>query len=82
MTPASVPPPSPSTVAPAGETRGQHPRGRARRAVLLAYLPAAAGVAYLALSQPLAWTAYVSGTLLLLWVTGVGVARTRRERAD
>jgi hypothetical protein len=52
MTPASGPPPSPSTVAPAGGTRGRHPRGLARRAVLLAYLPAAAGVAYLA-----AWVA-------------------------
>jgi hypothetical protein len=36
----------------------------------------ASGYAYLALSQPLAWTAYISGTLLLLWVTGLGIAQT------
>jgi hypothetical protein len=41
----------------------------------------ASGCAYLALSQPLAWTAYISGTLLLLWVTGLGIAQTLRERA-
>jgi hypothetical protein len=38
--------------------------------------------AYLALAQPLAWTAYVSGTLLLLWVTDLGIAQTTRQRAD
>ncbi len=37
------------------------------------------GYAYLALSQALAWTAYVSGLLLLLWVTGLGVTLTRRR---
>jgi hypothetical protein len=41
---------------------------------------AASGYAYLALSQPLAWTAYASGTLLLLWVTGLGVVLTVRQR--
>jgi hypothetical protein len=41
---------------------------------------AASGYAYLALSQPLAWTSYVSGTLLLVWVTGLGVALTVRQR--
>jgi hypothetical protein len=40
----------------------------------------ASGYAYLALSQALAWTAYVSGTLLLIWVTGLGVALTVRQR--
>jgi hypothetical protein len=44
--------------------------------VLLAAALIASGYAYLALSQPLAWTAYVSGTLLLLWVTGLGIALT------
>jgi hypothetical protein len=39
----------------------------------------ASGYAYLALSQALAWTAYVSGPLLLLWVTGLGVTLTRRR---
>jgi hypothetical protein len=40
----------------------------------------ASGYAYLALSQALAWTAYVSGTLLLVWVTGLGIALTVRRR--
>jgi hypothetical protein len=40
----------------------------------------ASGYAYLALSQALAWTAYVSGTLLLVWVTGLGIALTVRQR--
>ena len=40
----------------------------------------ASGCAYLALSQALAWTAYVSGTLLLVWVTGLGIALTVRQR--
>jgi hypothetical protein len=39
----------------------------------------ASGYAYLTLSQSLAWTAYVSGLLLLLWVTGLGVTLTRRR---
>jgi hypothetical protein len=39
----------------------------------------ASGYAYLALSQALAWTAYVSGPLLLLWVTGLGITLTRRR---
>jgi hypothetical protein len=41
----------------------------------------ASGCAYLALSQPLAWTAYISGTLLLVWVTGLGITWTMRQRA-
>jgi hypothetical protein len=40
----------------------------------------ASGYAYLALSQGLAWTAYASGTLLLIWVTGLGIALTVRQR--
>jgi hypothetical protein len=40
----------------------------------------ASGYAYLALSQALAWTAYASGTLLLIWVTGLGIALTVRQR--
>jgi hypothetical protein len=39
----------------------------------------ASGYAYLTLSQALAWTAYVSGLLLLLWVTGLGVTLTGRR---
>jgi hypothetical protein len=42
--------------------------------VALAVALVVSGYAYLALSQPLAWTAYVSGTLLLVWVTGLGIA--------
>ena len=37
--------------------------------------------AYLTLSQSLAWTAFASGPLLLLWVTGTGLALTVRHRA-
>jgi hypothetical protein len=48
---------------------------------LLAAALIASGYAYLALSQPLAWTAYVSGTLLLLWVTGLGIALTVSRRS-
>jgi hypothetical protein len=40
----------------------------------------ASGYAYLTLSNGLGWTAYISGPLLLLWVAGVGVALTRRQR--
>jgi hypothetical protein len=39
----------------------------------------ASGCTYLTLSQSLSWTAYVSGPLLLLWVTGLGIALTRRR---
>ena len=38
----------------------------------------ASGYAYLTLSQSLAWVAYVSGPLLLLWATGLGVTLTRQ----
>jgi hypothetical protein len=41
---------------------------------------AASGYAYLTLSNALAWTAYVSGLLLLLWVAGTGIALTARHR--
>jgi hypothetical protein len=43
----------------------------------------ASGYAYLALSNALAWTAYVSGPLLLLWVGSAGIALsvTARRRA-
>ena len=40
----------------------------------------ASGYAYLALSSALAWTAYVSGPLLLLWVGSAGVALTVTAR--
>lgn len=40
----------------------------------------ASGYAYLTLSSTLAWTAYISGPLLLVWVTGTGIAITIRRR--
>ena len=40
----------------------------------------ASGYAYLTLSSTLAWTAYISGPLLLVWVTGTGIAITIRQR--
>ena len=39
----------------------------------------ASGYAYLTLSQSVAWTAYVSGPLLLLWVAGLGIMLSRRR---
>ena len=49
-------------------------------AVLLAMALAASGYAYLTLTNALGWTAFVSGVLLLLWVTGTGIALTVRRR--
>ena len=40
----------------------------------------ASGYAYLTLSSTLGWTAYISGPLLLVWVTGTGIAITIRQR--
>jgi hypothetical protein len=57
------------------------PRWLRALAVPLAAALAASGYAYLTLSQPLAWTAYVSGTLLLLWVTGLGIALAVSRRS-
>jgi ABC-type thiamin/hydroxymethylpyrimidine transport system permease subunit len=48
--------------------------------VPLALALIASGYAYLTLTHPLAWTAFVSGLLLLLWVTGAGIATTIRHR--
>jgi hypothetical protein len=56
------------------------PRWLRATALPLAVALFASGYAYLALSQALAWTAYVSGTLLLIWVTGLGIALTVRQR--
>jgi hypothetical protein len=43
----------------------------------------ASGYAYLVLSNGLAWTVYISGALLLLWVTSTGIALTAvRRRGD
>ncbi len=56
------------------------PRWLRATGLLLALALAASGYAYLALANGLAWTAYVSGLLLLLWVTGTGIALTVRRR--
>ena len=56
------------------------PRWLRATAVPLAISLIASGYAYLALAQGLAATAYVSGTLLLGWVTGLGIALTVRRR--
>ena len=50
-------------------------------ALLLALALIASGYAYLTLTNPLAWTAFISGLLLLLWVTGAGIATTIRHPA-
>lgn len=57
------------------------PRWLRATALPLGVALVASGYAYLALSPPLAWTAYVSGTLLLAWVTGLGIALTVRRLA-
>jgi hypothetical protein len=49
-------------------------------AVPLGLALTASGYAYLTLSNALAWTVYVSGPLLLLWVAGAGIAATVRRR--
>jgi hypothetical protein len=56
------------------------PRWLRVTALLLAVALAASGYAYLTLTNALAWTAFVSGLLLLLWVTGTGIALTVRRR--
>jgi hypothetical protein len=56
------------------------PRWLRALAVPLGLALIASGYAYLTLSNALAWTAYVSGPLLLLWVGGAGIALTVRRR--
>jgi hypothetical protein len=56
------------------------PRWLRVTAVPLALTLAASGYAYLTLTNALSWTAFVSGTLLLGWVTTTGVAFTVRRR--
>ena len=50
-------------------------------AVPLGIALVASGYSYLALWQPLAWTAFVSGTLLLVWVTGLGITLTVQAKS-
>jgi hypothetical protein len=49
-------------------------------AIPLALALIASGYAYLTLSNSLAWTALISGPLLILWVTGTGITLTLRRR--
>jgi hypothetical protein len=56
------------------------PRWLRAAGLLLAVAITASGLAYLTLSNALAWTAYVSGPLLLLWVTGTGIWLTVQRR--
>ncbi len=58
------------------------PRWLRATSVLLTAALIASGCAYVTLANPLAWTAYVSGPLLLLWVAGTGITLTARRRAS
>jgi hypothetical protein len=57
------------------------PRWLAYAAALLTVALIASGAGYLLLNTTLAQAAYVSGPLLLVWVTGVGVALARSDQA-
>jgi len=57
------------------------PRWLTVTAVALAVALVTSGLAYLVLANPLAWTAFVSGPLLLIWVTGTGIWLTRTRTA-
>ena len=56
----------------------RQPRWLTVTAVAMAVALVASGVAYVRLANPLAWTAFVSGPLLLIWVAGTGIWLTRR----
>jgi hypothetical protein len=56
----------------------RQPRWLTVTAVAMAVALVASGVAYVLLANPLAWTAFVSGPLLLIWVAGTGIWLTRR----
>jgi hypothetical protein len=58
------------------------PRWLRVTALPLAVALAASGYAYLTLTNALGWTAFVSGVLLLMWVTGTGIALTIRRRTS
>jgi peptidoglycan/LPS O-acetylase OafA/YrhL len=60
------------------------PRWLRATAGLAAVALASSAVAYLSLSNALAWTVYVSGPLLLLWIaaTGIWLTSVRRPAAD
>jgi hypothetical protein len=58
------------------------PRWLGYTAALLTGALIASGAGYLLLNTTLAQAAYVSGPLLLVWVTGAGVALARTSRSD
>lgn len=61
-------------------TRPALPRWLRRVTVLEVLALIASGCAYVTLSNAFAWTAFVSGPLLLLWVAGAGIALTVAAR--
>lgn len=67
-------------IAAAGTARPLIPGWLRVVAVPLGVALVASGYAYVTLTNQLGWTAFVSGVLLLLWVTGTGVAITIRRR--
>jgi hypothetical protein len=66
--------------APRSGAAPRQPRWLQVTAVLLAVSLVGSGLAYLLLWNGLAWAVYASGPLLLLWVTGLGIWLTRRQR--
>jgi hypothetical protein len=61
-------------------TRPALPRWLRRATVLVALALITSGCAYVTLTNGLAWTAFVSGPLLLLWVASAGIALTVAAR--
>ncbi|MEV6073066.1 hypothetical protein AB0L82_41540 [Nocardia sp. NPDC052001] len=59
---------------------GLLPRWLRYTAIAMAVAIAASGIGYLFLIQSLATLAYVSGPLLLVFITGTGVALSRKDR--
>jgi hypothetical protein len=53
------------------------PRWLRAVAALTALALLASGCTYLLLANALAWTVYISGPLLLIWITGTGIRLTR-----
>jgi hypothetical protein len=58
----------------------RQPRWLTVTAVAMGVALVASGVAYVLLANPLAWTAFVSGPLLLIWVAGTGIWLTAGRR--
>jgi hypothetical protein len=67
-------------IATAGTSRPLIPGWLRVVAVPLGLALLASGYAYLTLANQLGWTAFASGVLLLLWVTGTGIVTTIQRR--